>query len=124
MGGIGGSIALVAAAIFVVRSLVLASRADACARELAERAAQKDSAYLERAVKTPSARDAILHAHKVELGFVRPASSQWTRVGLFVTSSSTSTRASALVLILESGPAGRCEFLRDYESGPFSGGHD
>jgi hypothetical protein len=122
LGGAFLAVLVIGAAVFMIRGLLLAARADDCARELAGAAERKDAAYVDRAVRNQSARDQILSAAKIELGFVRPISSEWTRVGLFLWAKPTSTSAAALVLVFSSESKERCEFLRDYENGPFGAG--
>ncbi|MCK6551880.1 hypothetical protein L6R52_38955 [Myxococcota bacterium] len=107
---------------FIGSSLSRGERADRCAEELARAAVAHDAAYVERAVRTPSARDALLGAAHVEVGFVRPVSSKWSRVGLFVKKTATSTSMEAVVLQLSMDPTERCLFLRDYEDGAFTSG--
>jgi hypothetical protein len=118
------TLALAAAAIvyFVGTSLSRGARADRCAAELARAAVDHDAAYLERAVRTPSVREALLGAAGVDVGFVRPLSSKWSRVGLFVKKTKTSTTMEAVVLQLSMDPMESCLFLRDYEDGAFTGG--
>lgn len=105
---------------FLAFSLKSGFAADACAKRLVEATQRRDAAYVERAVKTPIVRDMLLSASEVEVGFVRPMSSDLTRVGLFVRGTATATRAEVVGLVL-SAAGGECEFVRDYESGPFGG---
>jgi hypothetical protein len=114
-------LSLVTVAVFVVLVLVRGARADRCAETLVADIAKKDRAALEKALRTPSLPDELLAAHEVELGFVRPISSEETRVGLFVLRTATATRADVVSLMLEAEPEdGACTFLRDYESGAFA----
>jgi hypothetical protein len=108
----------IGAIALIVRGLILGAGADRCAGELAAAAARHDVGYLDRAVKSPSARDVLASAHSVDLGFVRPLSSEWSRIGLFVKRTETSSR-SEVVLLRLSSKSEVCEFLRDYDSGPF-----
>jgi hypothetical protein len=112
------AIFLLAAIVLIVKALILGAGADRCAEELAQAAQRHDAAYLDRALKSPSAREKLDAAHQVELGFVRPLSSEWSRVGLFVKSTATATRAEVVLLRL-SADSPTCEFLRDYEPGAF-----
>jgi hypothetical protein len=108
----GLALALTAAAgvaLFMFAGLRIGAAADECAEALARAATAKDRAHLERVVKNPSLREELLAAPSVELGYVRPIDSEWTRVGLFVRTS-THTRQVVLQLSTEDG----CLFLRDY----------
>jgi hypothetical protein len=112
------AIFLLVAIVLMVKALMLGATADRCAEELAQAAEKHDAAYLDRTVKSPSAREKLAAAHHVELGFVRPLSSDWSRVGLFVKPTATATRAEVVLLRL-SASTPDCEFLRDYEPGAF-----
>jgi hypothetical protein len=105
------------ALFLLIRGLILGAGADRCARELTDALEKHDRDYLARAVKSPPAVETLERASSIELAFVRPVSSEWSRVGLFV---KTSTKTEVLVLRLSS-KAESCEFLRDYEPGPFEG---
>src|SRR5687768_6993800 len=101
---------LTVAGVFITLALISGARADRCAEELVDAVVKKDRAALEKTVKSPTLPDELLAAHEVELGFVRPMTSDETRVGLFVLKTATSTRAGVVVLVLENGET--CTFVR------------
>lgn len=126
IGAMGAALALFLGAL-TVATFLGGARADACAEALVAAAGRRDGTYLERAVKSPSVRDELLAARSVELAFVRPMDSEWTRVGLFVAPARSSTVTKLIVLQLEVAGAGAgegegCAFMRDYESGAFGAG--
>ncbi len=102
--------ALIAAALFLSSGLQLGAAADDCATRLVTAANTKDDAALRDLVKTPSMRARLLREGAVELAFVRPVSPGWSRVGLFV---KTSTSQDLMPMQLEAKD-GACQFLRDY----------
>lgn len=108
-------LALIPIGALIAGALDRGSFADACAEGLVDRVARADRAYVEGSVESPMLAEQILAASQVELGFVRPVSSEWTRVGLFVKPTASSTRAQAVVLLLDHKKRERCVFLRDYE---------
>ena len=106
-----GLVAAVVAGVFVLSAWRLGSAADGCADSLVVAIGAGDRADVEGMVRNPSVRDQLLAGDSVEVGFVRPMSSAWTRVGLFVKTGTTTTNV-ALQLSTEDGS---CLFLRDYE---------
>lgn len=105
----------VIAGAFVYSALKSGGAADECAKQLVDAATRHDSAYIDMAVRNPSVRAKLRGASEVGLTFVRPVSTEWTRVGLFVR---TGTATEGLHLAL-SAQTKDCVFLRDYEQGAF-----
>ncbi len=111
-----GVFAVVAFLVAVGSQFSRGAAVDACAEKLLAAARAKDAAWLSDAVRTPSVRDRLVARGAEELAFARPVSSEWSRVGLVVTST---TGRSVLVLLLESSSLPTCRFLADYERGAF-----
>lgn len=103
-------VAVVMFGLFLAAGLQLGAAADYCAESLVHAIEKRDDKFIEETVKNPSLRDELLTAPTVELGYVRPLDSEWTRVGLFVRTATT-TKQVVLQLSTEDD---RCTFLRDY----------
>lgn len=108
-------------AAFVALAVIRGARADRCAESLVDAVVKRDRDAVAKMLHTPVLPDELFAAHQVELGFVRPISSEDTRVGLFVKKTATATRAEVVFLMLQSAKEDdeSCKFVRDYETGAF-----
>src|SRR5262245_13914885 len=101
---------------FIVSSLQQGRVADRCAGMLLDALRKKDRTYLAEHVRSPSLEEELIAAPYAELGFVRPTDPDWSRIGILIRESETSSVAKPVFILLSHEHSKEeCSFMQDYE---------
>lgn len=107
-----GVVAAVLIVGFGAREFLRGSKIDSCATQIADAAKSGADTRVREMIDSAALRGRLTGADDIEVVFVRPANSEWARVGL---AARTATVSELVVLLLDNSKLPKCRFLRDYD---------